>query len=62
MLQKLIDYDKILCKNAVCCLYGVALNAVTICFFFSVSGEAVKVNYHSLCRRRRLQDKLEFMR
>lgn len=34
MLQKLIDYDKILCKNAVCCLYGVALNAVTICFFF----------------------------
>ena len=62
MLQKLIDYDKILCKNAFFCLHGVALNAVTIYLSFSASGEAVEINYHSLCRRRRPQDKLEFMR
>ena len=62
MLQKLIDYDKILCRNAFFSLHGVALNAVTICLSFSVSGEAVEINYHSLCRRRRPQDKLEFMR
>ena len=46
-----------------CCLHGIALIAVTIYLSFSVRGEAVKINYHSLCRRRRpLDGKLEFMR
>ena len=53
---------KFYAKMLFCCLHGVTLNAVTICLSFSVSGEAVEINYHSLCRRRRPQDKLEFMR
>ena len=46
MLQKLIDYDKILCKNAFFCLHDVALNAVTICLSFSFSGEAFEIRIH----------------
>ena len=49
-------------KTLFFCLHGVTLNVVTIRLSFSVSGEAVEINYHSLCRRRRPQDKLEFMR
>ena len=61
MLQKLIDYDEILRKNAFL-LPSWCNFQCSDYLSFSVSGEAVEINYHSLCRRRRPQDKLEFMR